>query len=465
MSEKLKEFITASEVKVADKGHRSTINHSVARYEEAFSSGQKQFANMPLARQRAAYTKWKAIEELDKYLVEFEAAFIKRGGKVIWVQSETEAAAEILAIAQKAGVKSVVKSKSMTTEEIHLNETLEGQKIRVTETDLGEYIQQLDQEKPYHIVTPAMHKSKEDVAALFQKHFNTAENLSPQEITEFVRKKLRTEFLTAGMAVTGANFIIADMGAIAVTENEGNALLATAFPKIHVVIAGIEKVLPSFTDLDLFWPLLATHGTGQVMTAYNTLLTGPRQPDEVDGPEEMYVILMDNNRTNLLEQQEQRPALTCIRCGACSNVCPVYKNIGGHTYDSTYNGPIGSIITPHLKKQEDYIHLSYASSICGRCTEVCPVNIELHKLLLYNRRDAVEKKELTTKSERWAFYMWKKVMLKRSAMNQGAKAKNFLLESFFKKPWGPNREIPKVSAKSFNELWKEEHAELYSKNR
>jgi L-lactate dehydrogenase complex protein LldF len=461
MSQKHKDFITASEVRTKDLQHRETVGSSLRKYEQAFAHGQEQYANLPLAKQRAAYIKWKATEELDKYLIEFESNFIRRGGKVIWVQNGAEAAAEILAIARRAEASSVVKMKSMTTEEIELNATLGEHQIRVTETDLGEYIQQLSAEKPYHIVTPAMHKSREQIAQLFHEKFGTAPDAGPEEITEFVRRKLREEYAGAQVAVTGANFIIADTGAVAITENEGNGLLSMAFPPIHIVVAGLEKILPSMTDLDLFWPLLATHATGQNISAYNTLLTGPRQPDETDGPEEMYVILLDNNRSELMEHPEQRSSLSCIRCGACSNVCPVYKNIGGHAYNATYNGPIGSVITPHLEGMREYMHLSQASSICGRCTEVCPVNIDLHKLLLYNRRDAAEKKDLSSKSEKWAFYMWKKVMLKRSTMNQGAKTKNFLLDSFFRKAWGSNREMPRIAPKSFNEIWREEHADIY----
>ncbi|MFM7726392.1 MAG: 4Fe-4S dicluster domain-containing protein, partial [Flavobacteriales bacterium] len=209
----------------------------------------------------------------------------------------------------------------------------------------------------------------------------------------------------------------------AVTENEGNALMSIAFPKIHIVIAGIEKVIPSISDLDLFWPLLATHGTGQNITVYNSIMSGPRLPDEIDGPEEMYVILLDNGRSNLLAQTDQRQALYCIRCGACLNGCPIYKGVGGHAYGATYSGPIGSVITPHYQGMKEFKHLSYASSLCGKCTEVCPVRIDLHKLLLYNRRDSVNQ-HANAKPERWTYTFWKKAMLSRRLMNQGgARAK------------------------------------------
>ena len=205
----------------------------------------------------------------------------------------------------------------------------------------------------------------------------------------------------------------------------------------------------------MFWTLLATHGTGQQITVYNSILSGPRQPEETDGPEEMFVILLDNGRTNLLAHQNQRQALSCIRCGACLNGCPIYKGIGGHAYGTTYSGPIGSVISPHFSGMKEFKHLSYASSLCGKCTEVCPVKIELHKLLLYNRHDSVNE-GLPPKSEKWIYTFWKKVMLKRSRMNKGgARLKNFVLQKFFVKNWGERRELPNVADQSFNEWWKE----------
>ncbi|HET8828144.1 MAG TPA: lactate utilization protein B, partial [Pelobium sp.] len=350
------------------------------------------------------------------------------------------------------------KSKSMVTEEIHLNEFLEKNDIESLESDLGEYIVQLLGQKPYHIVTPAMHLSKEDIAKLFHERFGTPPDATPQQLTLKARELLRDKYLTADVGITGANFLIADTGSIAITENEGNARLTTTFPKIHIAIVGIEKMIPSIADLDLFWPMLSTHGTGQNLTVYNTILSGPKQANETDGPEEMYVILLDNGRTDLLAQKDQRQGLYCIRCGACLNACPIYKNIGGHTYDTTYSGPIGSLITPHLKGMKEFKHLSYASSLCGKCTEVCPVKIDIHKMLLVNRRDSV-KANLNTTSEKVGWYFWKKGMLKRSYMDAfGGKFKNTLMNQFFKKYWGNKRELPKVADTSFSTQWKNNHA-------
>jgi L-lactate dehydrogenase complex protein LldF len=342
----------------------------------------------------------------------------------------------------------------MVTEELHLNRFLEENNIESVETDLGEYIQQLDGEPPYHIVTPAMHKSKEDVARLFANKLGTAPDLNPSQLTLIAREKLREKYRQAQVGVTGANFIIADTGSLAITENEGNGRLSCAWPKTHIVIAGIEKIIPSLTDLGLFWPLLATYGTGQRMTVYNSIISGPRQVNEKDGPEEMYVILLDNGRTNILASEKARESLYCIRCGACLNACPVYKNIGGHAYSTTYSGPIGSVITPHLKDMGDWKHLSYASSLCGNCTEVCSVKINLHELLLDNRKEAVREGHASF-GEKMAWKFWKRAMLNRSVMNMGSgKIKSWVVNHFVKE-WKQHRSELQFPPQSFNQMWKE----------
>jgi len=302
-----------------------------------------------------------------------------------------------------------------------------------------------------------MHLSKDDIAALFNERFGTPLDATPEQLTLKARELLRDKYVSADVGITGANFLIADTGSIAISENEGNARLCTTFPKIHIAIVGIEKIIPSMADLGLFWPLLSTHGTGQNLTVYNSILSGPRQPNETDGPEEMYVILLDNGRTNLLAQKEQRQGLYCIRCGACLNACPIYKNVGGHTYNTPYSGPIGSVITPHMRGMEDFKHLSYASSLCGNCSEVCPVKIEIHKMLLVNRRDAV-KEGLTTTKERWGWAIWKKAMLSRKLTDfLSGKSKNRLLNMLFKKTWGHFRQMPQAAQKSFAQLWQEKN--------
>ncbi len=453
-------FSETATTEIADKEHRRQLLNIIAKYNEAVPFAKNQYSDLELAKQRAAFTKWKALENLDKYLIEFEANFIKRGGKVIWVQDDEEAIKEILAILKRVKAKCVIKAKSGTTEEISLNSSLKKHQIDCINSDIGEYIQQLSNETFDHPTLPALNKSKEEVARLFNEKYNLPKESSPEDIVKYIRTQLHNQFSQTDVGITGANFIVADIGGIAVSENQGNGFLSMTFPKVHIAIAGVEKILPTMQDLDLFWPLLATYGPGQSMTVYNSVLMGPKQPEENDGPEEMYVILLDNGRSNLLDREDQRQALSCIRCGACLNVCPVYQNIGGHAYGGTIGGPIGSIITPHFKGLKEFKHLSYASTLCGKCTDVCPVKIDLHKLLLLNRRDIIDA-GLISKTEKGIYFFWKKGMLNRDTMNKGgATLKNFMLSNFFKKLWGEKREFPKIAPKSFNEMWREKHPDL-----
>jgi len=455
MSDSYNKFVADSEKKAFDKTHRATLAFNIGRYDSAVIKGKEQYLNLELAKERAAHIKNKVITDLPRYLVDFEVAFQSRGGKVIWAQDGAEAVSEVLKIMKKHQAKHVVKSKTMVTEEIALNEHLEKAGIESLETDLGEYIVQLAGEKPYHIVTPAMHKSKEEVAALFNEKFGLDAGSTPEQITAYVRQLLREKFFSADIGITGANFLVADIGAVCLTENEGNALMSMSFPKVHIVIAGIEKLIPKLRDLDLFWPLLATHGTGQNMTVYNSVVTGPRQEGENDGPDEMVVILLDNNRTEILAHKNQRRALACIRCGACLNICPVYKSIGGHAYGTTYSGPIGSVITPWMRGKKDFKHLSFASSLCGSCTEVCPVKINLHELLLYNRNDSV-KEGYASRFDKTVMFAYKTAMGKRKYIDMlSGKTKNATLKKLFASTWGPRRTLPEVAPKSFKELWTE----------
>lgn len=454
MSDNLSVFLAKSKVKAADLEHKRKLAFNIDKYAQTVVKGKQQYADLDLARKRAKNIKWKAIENLDKHLEMFETNFTARGGKVIWAEDANEALEEILKICKSKNAKQVVKSKSMVTEEIHLNDFLAKHNIESVETDLGEYIQQLDGEAPYHIVTPAMHKSKEDVAKLFHEKLGVEPNLTPSELTQIARVNLRQKYLTSDIGITGGNFLIADTGSVCVSENEGNARLTTAFPKTMISIVGIEKILPSINDLSLFWPLLATYGTGQNVTVYNTIFNGPRTKEETDGPEDMYVILLDNGRTNLL-REEVRESMYCIRCGSCLNVCPVYKNIGGHAYGATYSGPIGSVITPHLKGMSEFKHLSNASSLCGNCTEACPVKINIHEMLLENRHIAIEDK-LGNFQEGVAWKAWKLAMLNRRLINiANGNMKNKVVNNLFKDSWVSSRSELKFPVKSFNEMWKE----------
>ncbi len=435
-----KTFLNKSEIKAMDAEHKRKLAFNIGKYNEVVVKGKKQFADLEQARKKAKNIKWRTIENLDKFLIEFEMNFTRNGGKVIWAQDAAEANQAVLDICRKYNAKQVVKSKSMVTEEIHLNDFLEKNNIESVETDLGEYIQQLDGEPPYHIVTPAMHKSKEDVAKLFHAKLGVEPNLSPNELTLVARKNLRAKYTSAEVGITGGNFLLADIGGVCVTENEGNGRLTTAFPKVHIAIVGIEKMIPSINDLNLYWPLLATYGTGQQVTVYNSIFTGARKSQEVDGPEEMIVILLDNGRTNLLKDPQVRESMYCIRCGSCLNACPVYKNIGGHTYGATYSGPIGSVITPHMKDFDEFKHLSYASSLCGNCTEVCPLKINIHGMLHYNRTLAVKRHD-TEFTENTAWKMWQIAMTRRSMMDiAGAGIKTKVVNSIFKNSWGKRRD-------------------------
>ncbi len=453
MQDNLATFTADSTLKAADLDHRRKINFNIGKYNAVVPAGKSQFSDLDMARERAKNVKWRVMERLDKYLEQFEQNFTRNGGKLIWAENTEEAQQAILKICREKNCRTMVKSKSMVTEEIHLNDFMEKNGIESVETDLGEYIQQLDGEAPYHIVTPAMHKSKEDVAKLFAEKLHTDINLTPEQLTLVAREKLRQKYVDAEIGVTGANFIIADSGSIALTENEGNGRLSCAWPKTHIVVVGIEKVIPSLNDLALFWPLLATFGTGQKITVYNSIISGPKKPGETDGPEEMYIILLDNGRTNLL-QPKTRESLYCIRCGACLNACPVYKNIGGHSYGTTYSGPIGSVITPHLKEMDEWKHLSYASSLCGNCTEVCAVKINLHELLLENRYESVANGN-SSLAERVAWKVWRQASLHRSMMNMGNRnIKNWLINRMFK-GWTTYRSDLDFPNKTFNQRWKE----------
>ena len=447
-------FTHDAEAIAFDIKHRNTIKFNISRYDTAVKKGMARYNNLEAAKSQAAAIKRDVLLHWGEYLVQFEEKITARGVRVLWAKDAAEATGYIEQILTENDAHLLVKSKSMTTEEIDLNETAARIGCESVETDLGEFIVQLAGEKPYHIVTPAMHKSKGDIARLFNEKFGTAIDSTPEEMTEYVRQVLRKKYTTAQVGVTGANFLIADIGGISVTENEGNGLMTTAFPKVHIVLAGIEKIIPEMNQLGLFYPLLAVHGTGQQMTAYNTIFTGPRQTNEVDGPEKMIVILLDNGRTNIYDDNEAYKSLACIRCGACLNGCPVYKTIGGYTYDSTYSGPIGSVLTPFLRGFKDFSHLSFASTLCGRCVEVCPVKIPLTDILLSNRRKAVEL-NLSPTAEKWLMKGYRLINSKRIWLDIiPGFLKNLVMYPFNFLGWGPKRSMPTFASKSFSQEFK-----------
>jgi len=446
----------------ADLDHRANIRTALHSYEKARDEKKGQYQDWEAARERASEIKWEAVNHLDSYLLEFVSKLTARGTKVFWAGNGQEARDYIVALAKERNARTIIKSKSMTTEEIHLNDLLQKIGCEVVESDLGEFIVQLRDEAPYHLVFPAMHLTRHQISDLFQQKLHSAPSENPEDLTMIARRELRLKYLQADIGISGANFGVAETGMISITENEGNARLTTALPKIHVALMGIEKVIPKLSDLALLLPMLATAGTGQQITCYNSMFGGPRQEDEVDGPEEFHLILLDNHRTQLLADSEQRDALHCIRCGACLNVCPIFRNVGGHTYDTTYQGPIGSVITPHLRGLTDWKHLSEASSLCGACTETCPVKIDLHHHLLQNRRNA-EKKEPNL-SEQFAFRAFALLARYPAIVNWLARVgRPFLpfakvVDAMMPAPvraWTSSRDLPAIARKSFRDYWRE----------
>ncbi len=333
-------------------------------------------------RARARQVKEHTINNLDYYLEQLVEKVTELGGQVFWARTGEDVNRYIIELAKARGVRSVVKAKSMTTEEIELNHALEAARIRPVETDLGEYIIQLAHERPSHIIVPAIHKTREQISDLFEEKLQSGRPNEVAEITAMARTRLRNEFLSAGMGITGANFAIAETGTIVLVENEGNIRLSTQVPKIHVAVVGIEKVIPRFSDLSVFLRLLPRSGTGQKLTAYVSFLNGPRAKPRARDKHEFHLVLMDNGRTKILADEQMRESLYCIRCGACLNVCPVYQKIGGQAYGWIYPGPIGAIISPQLQGLKQAAELPFASSLCGACRDACPVSINIPDLLL-----------------------------------------------------------------------------------
>ena len=460
MSTVAKDFKVRSREITRDLRHRQLIQTALGKYEVKRDEKKAAYQDWQSARQTAAETKWEAINHLDQHLTDLVRRLEARGTVVHWASTAEQAREIILNIARERKVRSIVKSKAMTAEEIHLNEALQGAGLEVVESDLGEYIVQLRQEPPYHIVFPAMHLTRGEISETFTKNLGSAPTDSPEELTMIARRTLRKKYVEADMGITGANFAIAETGMISITENEGNARLTAALPRVLVTLLGIEKVLPKLEDLALFLPMLATAGAGQTLTCYNSLYGGPRQPGEVDGPEEYHVVLLDNRRTLLLADAEQRDALHCIRCGACLNVCPIYKNVGGHTYGTTYSGPVGSVITPHLRGLQNWKHLSYASSLCGACTEACPVKIDLHHHLLQNRRNSTREKPSFL--ERTTFRI-AGFVLNRPRLYSLLGKLGYAFQPLHKivlgtrldpaRAWTQTRDLPPIPATSFREWW------------
>jgi L-lactate dehydrogenase complex protein LldF len=399
------------------------------------------------------------IDNLDFYLEQFAENVTANGGQVAFCDTGVEVADYILNLAKRKNAKLIVKSKSMTTEEIDLNERLQHHGLEAVETDLGEYIIQLAGAKPFHIVAPALNLTRYDVADIFRRNLGIENETVPEKQTMIARAVLRQKFLEADIGITGANFLIADSGAVVVVENEGNARLSSSAPRIHIVIAGIEKMIPRGQDLPVFLKLLGRSATGQALTSYTSFLSGPRRKNEQDGPDEFHVLLLDNGRSKLLANPERRQSLYCIRCGACLNHCPVYRKIGGYNYPWVYSGPIGAIITPQFHGVQSDPWLPFASSLCGACAEVCPVKIDIPKLLLDLRADVQNTSSWSM--ERLGFGVFAFVM-QRPRLYAALGKMASLLWGIAGPPrigplkhWLAERELPKPAAKSFRRQWRE----------
>ncbi len=408
-------------------------------------------------RTQANALKAHTMANLDHYLEEFERNVEARGGKVAYCKDGTEVADFICALAKEKGAKLLVKGKSMVSEEIELNERLEHHGLEAVETDLGEYIIQLAHQRPFHIVAPALHMTRYDVADVFERELHTGKEVVPERQTQIARAVLREKFLQADIGISGANFLIADSGAVSLIENEGNIRLTTSAPKIHIVVAGIEKMIPRAQDLAVFWKLLGRSATGQPLSVYTSFLSGPRRADEIDGPEEFYVLLLDNGRTKLLADRGKRQSLYCLRCGACLNACPVYRKIGGHSFPWVYSGPIGAIITPQFKGVMHEPGLPFASSLCGACSEVCPVKIDIPQVLLDLRSD-VKKAETRDKQNRfeklgYRMFAWMMSHPRVFAWAGRIGRRMPVVPIGPVKAWTSQRALPPMPRKAFRDMW------------
>ena len=431
---------------------RATTLFGTRRREAAAS-----LSNWEDLRSQARAIKDEVLLPLDQSLEAFVREAERRGAKVHWAVDAAQANEIICKLTVERGARNVVKSKSMTTEEIHLNTALERAGMRVVETDLGEYIIQLAGETPSHIIAPAIHKTRRQVAELFTAELGTPPTDDIGEMTLTARRTLREWFASADVGISGVNFGVVETGTIVIIENEGNIRLTTSLPRTHIAVMGIEKLLPRFADLDVFLKLLPRSGTGQALSTYQSFITGTKRNADDEGPEELHIILLDNGRSRMLAHPVTRQSLACIRCGACLNSCPVYQQIGGHAYGSVYPGPIGAVITPQLVGIEKTAQLPYASSLCGACREVCPVKIDIPRLLLHLRSEISARPGSGKRGERMAFKLWAMIMMRPWLYEKTAFAGR-LFQRWFKpaavKAWTSGRDLRPIEAESFRDKWR-----------
>ncbi|WP_047150391.1 LutB/LldF family L-lactate oxidation iron-sulfur protein [Aneurinibacillus tyrosinisolvens] len=454
-----------AEISLNDAFLRNAVKYTTEKLRTAKKLASEEQGNWEEWRERARQIRLHTIANLDYYLAQFIENARAAGVHIHFASTAEEAVEITMKIAEAKGAKSVVKSKSMVSEEIHINHTLEGKGIETVESDLGEYIIQLAGETPSHIIIPAIHKNKQQVADLFSAE--AGETLPPetQVLAGFARAKLREKFLEADIGMTGCNFAIAETGSMVLFSNEGNARMVSTVPKTQITYMGMERIIPSLDDLEVMATMLPRSATGQKLTVYMSTITGPQRTEDSDGPEEMHIIILDNGRSSQLGDPEFQEVLNCIRCGACLNACPVYRHVGGHTYGWVYSGPIGAVLTPRLNQDvEKWGDVAYASSLCGACHEACPVKIPLHDMLVYIRRQKVEE-GYTPKSERMAFKGFKYLMsdyrrFKRS-MNLGKLGQKVIVQDGVIKSklgplkgWNSYRHAPKLADQSFRDSWK-----------
>jgi L-lactate dehydrogenase complex protein LldF len=451
-SETFKENAKAA---LADVQLRGALKNATSLFGERRKEAAAGLANWEDLRCQARAIKDEVLLHLDRYLEEFVRNAESRGAQVHWARDAAEANSIICGLATERAARIVVKSKSMTTEETHLNDALEAAGMQVVETDLGEYIIQLADEPPSHIIAPAIHKTRQQVSELFTAALGMTPTDDIAQMTSTARATLRDRFASADVGITGVNFAIAETGTIVIVENEGNIRLTTSLPRIHIAMMGIEKVIPRFADLDVFLKLLPRSGTGQRLTTYQSFITGTKRHATDEGPDELHIVLLDNGRSRMLAHPVTRQSLACIRCGACLNACPVYQQVGGHAYGSVYPGPIGAVITPQLVGIAKAAQLPYASSLCGACREVCPVKIDIPRLLLHLRGEISPRKGSV--AERLAFKVWARVMTSPSLYRLSSVAGRILQRVVpISRAWTNGRDLRPIESKSFHELWSDE---------
>ncbi len=473
MDVKTAQFKRNAEAALADEQIQQSLTRAIHHFDEARDIAIREFTpeRWEELRERGRTIKDHTVANLDYYLELLSKRVAEAGGVVHFARDAEEVRQIMLRLARSRGIKSAVKSKSMISEEVGLNHALEEAGVEVTETDLGEYIIQLADETPFHIIAPAMHKSKEQVSDLFVEHLDEPREEGITELAGVARRVLRPKFLAADMGISGANFAVAETGTIVLVTNEGNGSLCTSVPRIHVALMGMEKIVPDIEDMAVFLRLLARAATGQRLSTYTTFITGPRRAEDEDGPEEFHLVIVDNGRSRLLRDAALREALRCIRCGACLNICPVYRKVGGHAYGWVYSGPIGAVVTPVMVGLEEAKDLPFASSLCGACRDVCPVKIDIPHLLLKLRHMIVEEKPSKHKNsplaERLLIHGYYLTVRDRRTFALAHRAGSIALRAFacggrvrsFPIPplsgWTRKRDFPALAPKTFHQIWQE----------